>query len=185
MKDQYLSPAQVISSRKKKLLSAYSWRRFFLTLICSAAAAYILFGVVFGLAIAKGTSMNPTVSDGDLMFINRLGAYTHGDLVTFSKNHAQEEDYIKRVIGLPGETVNIENGQVFVNGELQEEPYTLGETEPKEFVVYPITLKSDEYFVLGDRRDNSKDSRNYGPVTRGQLSGKELAIFRIHKRAEL
>jgi len=189
MKDQYISPAQVIRIRKKKLLSAHSWRRFFLALICSAAAAYVLFGVVFGLAVAKGTSMNPAVRDGDVMFINRLfisrmGSYERGDLVVFSKIQGYENDCIKRVIGLPGETVDIENGQVTVDGEPLEEPYTIGETERKEFLAYPITLKSDEYFVMGDRRDNSRDSRNYGPVKKEQLIGKEMAFFRIQKRTQ-
>ena len=182
MKDQYLSPAQVIRIRKKKMLSALSWRRFFLTLICSAAAAYVLFGVVFGLAVAKGTSMNPAVRDGDVMFINRISSYVRGDLVIFSKSHEYKDDVIKRVIGLPGETVNIENGQVTVNGEPLEEPYTIGETESKDILTFPVTLKSDEYFVMGDRRDNSQDSRNYGPVKREQLIGKEMAFFRIQKQ---
>jgi len=182
MKEQYLGPAQVIRIRKKKMLSAYSWRRFFLALICSAAAAYVLFGVVFGLAVAKGTSMNPAVRDGDIMFVNRVGDYERGDLVIFSKSHEYENDVIKRVIGLPGETVDIENGQVTVDGEPLKEPYTIGETERKEILEYPVTLKSDEYFVMGDRRDNSQDSRNYGPVKREQLIGKEMAFFRIQKR---
>jgi len=184
MKEQHLSPAQVIRIRKKKLLSAYSWRRFFLALICSAATAYILFGIVFGLAVAKGTSMNPAVRDGDVMFINRIGAYERGDLVIFSKSHEYENDVIKRVIGLPGETVNIENGQVTVDGTPLDEPYTIGGTEQKDILTYPVTLKSDEYFVMGDRRDNSQDSRNYGPVKREQLIGKEMAFFRIQKREE-
>lgn len=127
-----------------------------------------------------GDSMFPNLKDGDMAFISRvMGKIEHGDIVVFERTDTdgKTKNIIKRVIGIPGDTVEIlEDGVVKLNGEILEEDY----------LEYPIiynanqcniTLKDDEYFVLGDNRDISYDSEDYGPINKKQLYGKLLFVF--------
>jgi signal peptidase I len=96
-----------------------------------------------------------------------------GDVVVF---HApdQPKDYIKRVVGLPGETIQIDKGQVFVNGELLDEPYEVRRSAASAPVV---TLGPDELFVMGDNRPNSRDSRSWGPLSMDAVVGRSLVSY--------
>ena len=151
---------------------------------------FILFGVFFVQpVVVEGTSMLPQLHDGERLLVNKLvyykfqsvswGHIERGDIVVFWFPHDPDKSYVKRVIGLPGETVEIRNGKVIIDGKQLDEEYldteynqTLPSTQPK---------KVDEhyYFVMGDNRDNSSDSRYWGQVPEKYIYGK--AFFRYWK----
>ncbi len=129
-----------------------------------------------------GSSMEPTLQSGDSLWINML-AYKFGDperydIIVFP--YEDDVHYIKRIIGLPGETVQIsENGDISINGELLKEPIKFDTIQNNGIASNPITLGPDEYFVLGDNRNNSRDSRwsDVGNIKRDKIVGK--AVFRL------
>ena len=129
-----------------------------------------------------GSSMEPTLSNDDSLWINLL-AYRFGDperydIIVFP--YADDVHYIKRIIGLPGETVQIAaNGDILINGQLLEEPNKFSRIVNPGVASTPITLGPDEYFVLGDNRNNSRDSRysDVGNIKREKILGK--AVFRL------
>lgn len=117
-----------------------------------------------------GMSMYPTLEGNEIMILNKLGKIQRYNIVVVKE---EKEDLIKRVIGLPNETIEIVEGNIYINGKKIEENYGKGETSD-----YPKTkLKSDEYFVLGDNRENSKDSRSIGPVKKKQIKGNTSFII--------
>nr|WP_281372465.1 signal peptidase I [Granulicella arctica] len=128
----------------------------------------------------EGTSMLPVLQDQDRLFINkiayRVGNIEHGDVVVFLYPHDHTKSYIKRVIGLPGDDLRISDGKVYVNGVMLKEGYvprryTDDRSEP-EMIVPP-----NEYFVMGDHRSISSDSRDFGPVDRGLIYGKAAFVY--------
>ena len=111
-----------------------------------------------------------------------------GDIVVFKYPEEPDRDFIKRVIGLPGETIELKNKKVHINGQPLEEPYVHFLTAPsndyQEVTSYdvrerfgPVTVPADQYFVMGDNRDNSQDSRYWGFLPRGHVKGKALLIY--------
>jgi len=122
----------------------------------------------------EGHSMEPTLHDGQHVMVNKL-VYDmtepqRGDIVVLRSPEGGPKPLIKRIIGLPGEQVRLEQGQVFVNGQRLDEAY-LPESHGSE-TWGPYTLQADEYLVLGDNRDNSNDSRRFGPIQRSAIIGK-------------
>lgn len=167
-----------IEGRLKRIRRRRGRRALLRRLVLTALVVYVAFGVVFGIAMVEGNSMSPTMEDGDVALFLRVGVtYRTGDVVLVKMEDGTE--YVKRIVGLPGQTVDIqeETGQVLIDGEELLEPYLYEGTYKKEGVDYPLTLGEDEYFVLGDNRGNSLDSRNYGPVRGEQLDGRLLFIL--------
>lgn len=132
----------------------------------------------------EGNSMNPALVDHDILLVDKL-AYREQqpkryDLMVFKYKYDVSTKYIKRVIGLPGETVEIKENKIFINGSELQEYYGLYDDDEKNLPDYPLyQLKSDEYFVIGDNREHSVDSRSgdVGPVTKDMIVGK--AVFRL------
>ncbi len=122
--------------------------------------------------IVSGPSMKPTLDGGELMILNKLDDnFERFDVVVVDIG---SEDIIKRIIAMPGESISCENGIIYVNGRKQEESYSQGRTSDFEKVV----LKDDEYFVMGDNREDSKDSRHLGPIKKDSLKGStKLVLF--------
>jgi signal peptidase I len=120
----------------------------------------------------EGPSMQPNLSEGQYLIINklvyRLGAPARGDIIVFHHPRNPGRDLIKRIIGLPGETVEVRQGQVYVDGDALREPYVLNRG------TYSIhyELGADEFFVLGDNRPNSDDSHNWGVLEEAKIVGK-------------
>ena len=125
----------------------------------------------------ENISMEPTLQPGYLLIVNKLayklGEPKHGDIVVFHYMGDKNEDYIKRVIGLPGDEVNIENGTVYVNGIALSEPYIAA------FPAYSGTwvVPEGSLFVLGDNRNNSSDSHQWGFVDLDDVVGKAVFIY--------
>jgi signal peptidase I len=125
-----------------------------------------------------GDSMEPNLHDRQFLLISKL-AYRfdeprRGDIVVFRFPRDPERDFIKRIVGLPGETVEIRRGQVFIDGQPLAEPYNprLGSYDAP-----PITLGRDEVYVLGDNRNNSSDSHTWGPLPLANVIGKAIIIY--------
>lgn len=147
-------------------------------------AAVIIIPVRFLLIkpfIVRGASMEPNFHNDEYLIIDeisyRLGDVKRGQVVVFSPpNNESGEYYIKRVIGLPGETVEIEDGritiynEIYPNGAQMSEPYIDDYTHGR----VKVTLELDEYYVLGDNRDESLDSRRFGPIDDKSIVGKVL-----------
>lgn len=121
-----------------------------------------------------GHSMEPTLHDGQYLMVNklayRLGMPGRGDIVVFPSPQDSGRALIKRVVGLPGEEVAISDGQVYINGARLSEPYLAVNHGLANWG--PSVLGAGEYLVLGDNRNNSNDSRNFGPVRDEALIGK-------------
>ena len=127
----------------------------------------------------KGESMMPTFQNGNYIFTSKvtykLRNPQRGDVIVFHSPGNPDIEYIKRVIGLPGDTVLLKNTEVFVNGRKLNEPYTSDITLPlpngyaQEDV--PISVPEDYYFVMGDNRPHSSDSRDFGPITYESIIG--------------
>ncbi len=103
-----------------------------------------------------------------------------GDIVIFKFEREPEKDYVKRVVGLPGDVVKVENKVVFVNGDPIEEPYVQHidrEIIPERDRLPTVKVPPGHYFVMGDNRDNSADSREWGFVPRGQITGRALFVY--------
>lgn len=155
----------------------------FVLLICVALAYFIASLVTHYVAHqtwVEGPSMEPTLSDGDSIIIERLSYYfskpKRYDVVVFPVSSIETDGekeltyYVKRVIGLPGETLQIRNGKVYIDGKLlEDDTYCLSEILDGGMATNPVTMGQDEYFVLGDNRNMSTDSRNeYVGLVRGK-----------------
>lgn len=125
-----------------------------------------------------GHSMEPTLSDGDNLIVDKISYRFRDpdryDVIVFPYQHAENTYYIKRIIGLPGETVQVIDGYVYINGELLDEHFGAEVMEQGGIAEEPIVLGDDEYFVLGDNRNHSADSRepSVGVLHRDQLIGR-------------
>ena len=147
-----------------------------------AFVCFIAFMIVwfFGQrASVIGDSMKPSLSNGDVTIINRLvyDARTpkRGEVIVFKPNgNDSSHYYIKRIIGLPRETIECKDGKILIDGEEMEEDYKTTEIKDLGTLEEPITLSSNEFFVLGDDRQNIEDSRNVnvGNVKRSEIAGK-------------
>ncbi len=140
-----------------------------------AALVFILINAAVGRFSLDGPSMQPTLHKGEYVLVNRLEYKWHpperGDVIVF---HLPEGARIKRILGLPGETIEIRQGQVLVNGKPVPEVYV---KEPGTYSMPPLTLGPKEYFVLGDNRNNSQDSHNYGPIPASAIDGKAWVVY--------
>lgn len=119
-----------------------------------------------------GDSMNKTFKNGDILILYKLSKIKRFDVIVLHEEKDNEK-IIKRVIGMPGDTVAIKDGEIYINDEKIDDEYAYGMTSDYD----RITLKSDEYFILGDNRLISKDSRYFGPIKEKEIKGK--VIFRI------
>ena len=126
----------------------------------------------------NGASMNPTLNDKDIMLLDEI-SYRFFDVERFDIVVVKEEDeyLIKRVIGLPGETVEYKNDKLYIDGKYVKEDF-----KHKETFDFSTTLGKDEYFIMGDNRTNSTDSRVFGPISRDKIMGKtSLTILPISR----
>jgi signal peptidase I len=133
----------------------------------------IAYALLFHVSVVRGSSMAPGIHDGDRILVDHLsyvlGDVRRGDVAVLRCPLDPDLDYIKRVIGLPGERLRIEDGVVWVNGERLPEPYLLQRDCRSSF---DLTVAPDHFFVLGDNREHSADSREFGQVPRGLLRGR-------------
>lgn len=177
------------------------------TIIIIITIVFILNMMVFAISGVNQVSMRNTLLEGDIVYYNRLAYKTdhfkRGDIILFltggrekngildlfsikltdlkdaltNKGNFTNERYVKRIIGLPGDIIEIDDdGKVYVNGEIENKPYILGHTS-KGNMEYPLKVPENKFFVMGDNREMSEDSREFGCVSIKSFEGKALFIL--------
>lgn len=153
------------------------WVGEFLQTVLIAGLLFLAVNAVTARIRVEGSSMEPSLHDGDFVVVNRLayrwGQPERGDIIVFYFPLDPDRRFIKRVIGLPGDTVTIRDGRVYVNGEPLEEPYVAA--PPRYNGTW--TVGPGELFVLGDNRNNSSDSQNWGNLPMEAVIGKAVLVY--------
>ena len=158
---------------------ALSWVR---DLAFSVVLAVILIVFIYQPVKVEGTSMMPALTDQERIFINKftyrfgIGSVERGDMVVFWFPLDRSKSYIKRVIGMPGDTVEVDNGAVIVNSRPLQEPY-VPEVYRDHQSYSRVTVPPEHYYVLGDHRSSSNDSRAWGFVRRDFIYGKAVFVY--------
>jgi len=157
-----------------------NWGRFAFDIIETLFLAVVLFvgiNAVSARVRVDGFSMRPTLEDGEFVLVNkmsyRFGEFSRGDIIVFHFPVNPAEDLVKRVIGLPGDHVLVQNNQVFVNGQLLNEPYIA----QSPLYSGEWTIADGNLFVLGDNRNNSNDSKDWGLLPEDKVVGKAILIY--------
>ncbi len=163
------------TDRERELREAIGWIVYILIVVC---ATYLIVTYVGQRTKVSGDSMQATLQDGDNLIVDKISYRFREpkrfEIVVFPYRYAEDTYYIKRIIGLPGETVQIIDGYVYIDGELLDEDYGLEVMNNAGNAATPIKLGEDEYFVLGDNRNCSADSResSVGVLHRDELIGR-------------
>lgn len=167
---------QELRPRSKLLKEAREWA---LSLLIAVIVAMLFQTYVYAQTEVHNVSMQNTLADGQRLIEDKWSYHFHspvrGDIVIIN-GPEHTERLVKRVIGLPGEVIDIRNGHVYINDVKLDEPYAKGETYAGALAV-PLTIPEGHLFVLGDNRENSLDSRSLGPIVQTSIEGK--AVFRI------
>lgn len=155
------------------------------TLILAILFAIGINKYIFARADIEGTSMLNTLNDKDITFIEKISSMTHiikrDEIIIFNSRNENNDLFIKRVIGIAGDKIQIKNGKVYINGHILSEPYLANNTitDSGPFIGDKIyTVPKGYVFVLGDNRSNSTDSRFFGPVNIDDIKGH--AILRVY-----
>ncbi len=163
-----------IPEKMKKTLSDYAEGG-----VIACLVSLVLISFVFQVSRVEGDSMYPTLKDGQYTIVNkiiyRLHSPERGDIVVFRAPREPSKDYVKRIIGLPGEKVAFHHGRVLINDLYLQEPYlsTLPDYEDPQ----PVKVPQGYYYVLGDNRANSEDSHQFGPIPERSIRGKASLII--------
>ncbi|WP_196594298.1 signal peptidase I [Pectinatus sottacetonis] len=151
-----------------------------ISIVIAVVLALFIRHFIVELYLVDGPSMEPTLENHERLVVNkfvyRFREPKKGEVLIFQYPKDPSRDFIKRVIALPGDTIEIKNGHVFVNGKLQNEPYILSQTKGD----YPLTtIPAGHIFVMGDNRNNSEDSRfpDVGFVPFNLIRGKAVLVF--------
>jgi len=170
------APAPEASVQPKPTSTKQFVNEFVQTLIL-AIVLYFLIDAVVARVRVENISMEPTLMPGDFLLVNklayRLGTPQLGDIVVFRYPGDPSQDYIKRIIGLPGDDVKVQDGSVFVNGQMLTENYI---SAPPEYQG-EWTVPADSLFVLGDNRNSSSDSHSWGYVPESSVLGRAIFIY--------
>jgi signal peptidase I len=158
----------------------YGWLRLLaevLQTVLIAGALFLLVNLLTARIRVEGSSMEPSLHDGEFVVVNRL-AYRwnppeRGDIVVFRFPLNPTRRFIKRIVALPGDVVQVSDGRVYVNGLAQDEPYTAA--APRYTGEW--RLAEGEVFVLGDNRNNSEDSHEWGPLPMQNIIGKAVLVY--------
>lgn len=147
----------IVTKQKQK----NEWIEWGKAIVIAVLLAIFLRTFIFSTSIVEGESMAPTLDNGDRIIFNKfvyiIGEPKRGDVVIIKKPH---KSYVKRVIGLPGETIEMRDHELYINSELYEQNFITKESKNRTGNFEPIKIPSDSYFVMGDNRAISKDSRN-------------------------
>lgn len=137
----------------------------------------LVFYILMGISTVDGDSMYPTLHDQNkVIYMRSVQEYQPGDIVVV--NRPGGEEYVKRIVAVAGDTVNIQSGKLYINGQEREFEADFGETDwMSQELEYPVQVGVSEVFVVGDNREISEDSRTFGPVSTDDIAGKILYYF--------
>ncbi|NLC96352.1 MAG: signal peptidase I [Erysipelotrichaceae bacterium] len=176
--NESLIKAKQEQAKREKYISII---KYISSIILPTLIVFIILNVFIGIATIKGSSMEKGLHENDIILFNRLDKTIDRFDIIVAKKIDQNMYIIKRVIGLPNDTIDIKDGYVFVNNtQIDESSYTENGTTYLQDISFPITLSDDEYFLLGDNREVSLDSRNSetGLINKKNIFGKILFVFR-------
>lgn len=180
--EEVKSPEEEKASTKAILKDIVELSLYFLVVL---GVSFFIVTFIGQRTVVDGSSMNPTLTDGDNLVVDKISYRFHDperfDIIVFPYQHEAKTYYIKRIIGLPGETIYVDpDGNIFIDDVLLEEHYGKDIINDGGRASTPITLEDDEYFVMGDNRNNSCDSRDYmvGNIKKDIIVGR--AVFRIY-----
>lgn len=167
-------------SAKKIIKEIIIW---ILLIVMTITASYFITTNVFVKTSVSGVSMEPTLTEGKVVIVNKLAYYfkkpKRNDVIVYKQSNKEHSYFeLKRVIGLPGETVKIKNGMVYINDEVMKEKVKTDIIQNGGLAEEGVKLDDNEYFVLGDNRNDSEDSRfaSVGNVLKNEILGKAVAI---------
>jgi signal peptidase I len=178
--DPGVEPQAHEAAVKQPRMGGMNLRLWMRDVLVSVAASFMIITFLYQPVRVEGTSMQPELRDQDRLFINkfayRFERISRGDVVVFHYPRDPEKSYIKRVIALPGDSLRIDDGRVYVNSQRIDESYV-----PKRYrdarSMPEIVVPQGDYFVMGDHRSISSDSRDFGPVDRDLIYGKAAFIY--------
>jgi signal peptidase I len=169
--------ANSVAAAPRRTSGVVLWFR---DLLISAFASVLIITFLYQPVRVEGTSMLPRLEDSDRLFINKFvyhfSAIERGDVVVFRYPRDPEKSYIKRVIALPGDRLRIDHGRVILNGKPIHEPYVPLEYRDNRSMA-ELVIPADSYFMMGDHRSISSDSRDFGPVDRDLVYGKAVFVY--------
>lgn len=176
---------EVSAELPRPKLRTYEWIKEIISTLVFLIAVFTLLQLAMPRSVIHGRSMEPSFEEGQRLVISRInyliGSPDRGDIVVFNSPSpltSDEPSLIKRVIGLPGETIKFHNQQLYINGELYQEPYINDSTcSPSKCPDQVWELGEDEFFVMGDNRNLSRDSREFDAVPRENLIGEAVLRF--------
>jgi signal peptidase I len=167
----------VSAGRRRNFFDSRYWLR---DMVLSVLAAFTAFLFLYQPVQVEGTSMLPLLQNHERIVVNKIAYHVEsihrGDIIVFRYPLDPAESFIKRVIGLPGDWVSIKNGHVYVNGKRLKEPYIQPGYMGQQTCA-PVHVAPDHYYVLGDHRDFSNDSREWGTVARKYIYGKAVFAY--------
>lgn len=168
-----MSAEEQAGSRTKSV-----FREFAETIILTLLIYFLVRTFLFENYRVLGHSMDPTLENDQFLVVNklgyRLGEPERGDIIVFRDPRSEERKLIKRVIGLPGEVLEVQDGRVLINGHRLDEPYV---DNPGRYTQEATPIPEGMYFVLGDNRNNSSDSHNWGTLPRDRVVGKAWVSY--------
>jgi signal peptidase I len=164
---------RVAEEQKKK---KGSW---LVPIIAAVAVAFIVRSFIAAPYVVEGASMEPSLYDNDRILVNKtttwMGEFDRGDVIIIEGENNRH--YVKRIIGLPGETVEMQEGELYIDGEQIEEPY-VNELADYAEQIEETAVEEEEYYVMGDNRGNSLDSRNgLGNIPEEHVVGRSMVVF--------
>jgi signal peptidase I len=154
------------------------------TVVIALVIAVVLYLFIMTPHEVLGNSMHPTYKNGEYLMANKLtyrfGEPKRGDVIIFQ--YSETQDFIKRIIGIPGDNIMVKDGKVYVNNQQLNESSYLADTVYTSGGEYlaegqTVTISEGEYFVLGDNRPHSSDSRTFGPISESQIKGKAWIVY--------
>ncbi|WP_405100618.1 signal peptidase I [Oceanobacillus sp. FSL H7-0719] len=155
------------------------WLEWLKAIIVAVVIAFFVHTFIFATSIVEGESMEPTLENGERVIFNKfiyiINEPKRGDIIIIQHPN---KNYVKRIIALPGETIEVANNELYINGEKYQETFLSEEISKKTGRFGPIVIPEDSYFVMGDNRGISKDSRNgLGYIQRDEIIGRSEVII--------
>lgn len=172
-----LAVEKVIACRRERIAVMRSARTLLAKILAVVAACWLLLNFVFGVSAVRGEGMYPRMRDGDLVIFYRLvDSWNIGDVAVYM---ADGQRQYGRIVATSGDVVDMTtDGQLVVNGSIQQEEVFFPTLKEDRKTSFPATLKNGEVFVLGDNRVSTSDSRDFGPISIKDINGRVISLFR-------